>query len=171
MDLTFNVNTDERGVSPVIGVILMVAITVILAAVIGAFVLNLGSNLGQTGPSTQLSVSDASDNYDGSSDSALAEISHKGGDQVKASDLKIVITTPSDTTITLDPPSTASDGLKAFDQPSTSGNAASSLSVGNSWYIVSTGSNSPPTATGEYDIQVVHKPSQSILIDTTVTVN
>jgi archaeal flagellin N-terminal-like domain len=33
---------DDRGVSPVIGVILMVAITVILAAVIAAFVLDLG---------------------------------------------------------------------------------------------------------------------------------
>jgi flagellin-like protein len=33
----------DRGVSPVIGVILMVAITVILAAVIGTFVLGLGS--------------------------------------------------------------------------------------------------------------------------------
>ncbi len=33
---------DDRGVSPVIGVILMVAITVILAAVIAAFVLGLG---------------------------------------------------------------------------------------------------------------------------------
>ena len=35
----------DRGVSPVIGVILMVAITVILAAVIAAFVLDLGSGL------------------------------------------------------------------------------------------------------------------------------
>ncbi|WP_185715500.1 type IV pilin [Halocatena pleomorpha] len=33
---------EERGVSPVIGVIVMVAITVILAAVIGAFVFGLG---------------------------------------------------------------------------------------------------------------------------------
>ena len=33
---------DDSAVSPVIGVILMVAITVILAAVIGSFVLNLG---------------------------------------------------------------------------------------------------------------------------------
>jgi flagellin-like protein len=33
--------TDERAVSPVIAVILMVAITVILAAVIGAFVLDI----------------------------------------------------------------------------------------------------------------------------------
>ncbi|PCR88707.1 type IV pilin [Natrinema ejinorense] len=38
---------EERAVSPVIGVILMVAITVILAAVIAAFVLDLGGSVGQ----------------------------------------------------------------------------------------------------------------------------
>jgi len=38
---------DDRAVSPVIGVILMVAITVILAAVIGTFVLGLGDSLGE----------------------------------------------------------------------------------------------------------------------------
>lgn len=37
----------DAGVSPVIGVILMVAITVILAAVIGTFVLDLGDDLDQ----------------------------------------------------------------------------------------------------------------------------
>ncbi|MCU4743373.1 type IV pilin N-terminal domain-containing protein [Natronoglomus mannanivorans] len=37
-------NEEERAVSPVIGVILMVAITVILAAVIAAFVLDLGQS-------------------------------------------------------------------------------------------------------------------------------
>ena len=40
-------NENERAVSPVIGVILMVAITVILAAVIAAFVLDLGGSVGQ----------------------------------------------------------------------------------------------------------------------------
>ncbi len=39
-------NDEERAVSPVIGVILMVAITVILAAVIAAFVLDLGDDMG-----------------------------------------------------------------------------------------------------------------------------
>ncbi|TYL37238.1 type IV pilin [Natronococcus pandeyae] len=38
---------EDRAVSPVIGVILMVAITVILAAVIAAFVLDMGSGLDQ----------------------------------------------------------------------------------------------------------------------------
>ncbi|NLE28017.1 MAG: type IV pilin [Clostridiaceae bacterium] len=39
---------NEDAVSPVIGVILMVAITVILAAVIAAFVFGMGSNIGTT---------------------------------------------------------------------------------------------------------------------------
>ncbi len=38
---------EDRAVSPVIGVILMVAITVILAAVIGTFVLGLGESVNQ----------------------------------------------------------------------------------------------------------------------------
>ncbi len=40
----------DRGVSPVIGVILMVAITVILAAVIASFVLGLGDQTDETAP-------------------------------------------------------------------------------------------------------------------------
>jgi len=39
---------EEDAVSPVIGVILMVAITVILAAVIGAFVFGMGGNIAKT---------------------------------------------------------------------------------------------------------------------------
>jgi flagellin-like protein len=45
------VEAGNRAVSPVIGVILMVAITVILAAVIGAFVLEIGDQQ-ETAPST-----------------------------------------------------------------------------------------------------------------------
>ena len=43
-----SLTADDRGVSPVIGVILMVAITVILAAVIGTFVLGLGDSIGNS---------------------------------------------------------------------------------------------------------------------------
>jgi len=53
---------DERAVSPVIGVILMVAITVILAAVIAAFVLDIGP--GDPDPNAAVSVSgDVSDEF------------------------------------------------------------------------------------------------------------
>ncbi len=48
MQLT-NILGDDEAVSPVIGVILMVAITVILAAVIGTFVLGLGECIRERG--------------------------------------------------------------------------------------------------------------------------
>ncbi|QUO46824.1 type IV pilin [Halorubrum ruber] len=54
-------NADDRAVSPVIGVILMVAITVILAAVIGTFVLGLGDQLGDTAPQASFSVESVND--------------------------------------------------------------------------------------------------------------
>ena len=70
--------TEERAVSPVIGVILMVAITVILAAVIGAFVLGLG---GETQETPQVSLSFSQDGSD-------VTVSHRGGDGVPFDDLE-----------------------------------------------------------------------------------
>jgi len=60
-------NEEERAVSPVIGVILMVAITVILAAVIAAFVLDMGSNQSasaQAGLEISNDTDNADDDYD-----------------------------------------------------------------------------------------------------------
>ena len=64
----------ERAVSPVIGVILMVAITVILAAVIGVFVLGLADDLGE-------SPTQATLDFDVNDDNVLI-ISHQGGDSL-----------------------------------------------------------------------------------------
>jgi len=47
--------SDDDAVSPVIGVILMVAITVILAAVIATFVLGLGDQVSNTAPQASFS--------------------------------------------------------------------------------------------------------------------
>ena len=65
---------DERAVSPVIGVILMVAITVILAAVIAAFVLDIGP-----GDSTLSATSDISEVEVGSDPAIEVEIASGGG--------------------------------------------------------------------------------------------
>jgi len=54
-------------VSPVIGVILMVAITVILAAVIGTFVLGLGEQVQDTSPNAQFTT-EFSEGNSGSND-------------------------------------------------------------------------------------------------------
>ena len=69
--------TEDRAVSPVIGVILMVAITVILAAVIGTFVLGLGQNV-QSTPSASFDFDFASNNS--------VNITHNGGDTISSED-------------------------------------------------------------------------------------
>jgi flagellin-like protein len=68
--------TDDEAVSPVIGVILMVAITVILAAVIGTFVLGLGDQVQSTSPqaSFNFDYTDSSPDY--------IEVVHDGGDSI-----------------------------------------------------------------------------------------
>jgi len=76
--------TEDRAVSPVIGVILMVAITVILAAVIGAFVLNLGQGIGQTAPQATFEIN--STNLQGSDN---ATITHTAGDSIEKSNLYV----------------------------------------------------------------------------------
>jgi flagellin-like protein len=68
---------DKRGVSPVIGVVLMVAVVVILAAVIGAFVLGLGGNQAAA-PQASFSVNGNSIVYEGGDNINGANISVNG---------------------------------------------------------------------------------------------
>jgi len=71
----------ERAVSPVIGVILMVSITVILAAVIGVFVLEFGSSVSDSPPTVKFDMTVDSDNN--------AKILHEGGDVFEADSVSI----------------------------------------------------------------------------------
>jgi len=80
MSKSTSMTNDNRAVSPVIGVILMVAITVILAAVIGGFVLGLGGDL-QSAPQAQISIEADAGN------AGSIVISHDGGDSMTSSDL------------------------------------------------------------------------------------
>lgn len=87
MDSRF-VGRDDRAVSPVIGVILMVAITVILAAVIGAFVFGLGDQIQETTPNAQVSITGAN-----AGDTSVT-IAHNGGDrftQANTNELRLTI--------------------------------------------------------------------------------
>jgi flagellin-like protein len=82
---------DDDAVSPVIGVILMVAITVILAAVIGTFVLGLGEQVQSTSPQASFSFDYTQDFAQGSSNDNL-EITHDSGDKVDGSNLELAQT-------------------------------------------------------------------------------
>ena len=77
----------DRGVSPVIGVILMVAITVILAAVIGAFVLGLGDQVSNNAPQASFSF-----DFDGEN----VTVTHTGGDDITNSSVYVTNTTKPD---------------------------------------------------------------------------
>jgi len=74
--------TDDDAVSPVIGVILMVAITVILAAVIATFVLGLGDQVSDSNPQASFSFS-----YESSSGDLT--ITHDGGAGIDPANLKL----------------------------------------------------------------------------------
>jgi len=79
------ISDDNRGVSPVIGVILMVAITVILAAVIGTFVLGLGDSLSQA-PQAQLDAELTDSDGDGDNEIVL---NHNGGDALSWGEIRV----------------------------------------------------------------------------------
>ena len=89
---------DDDAVSPVIGVILMVAITVILAAVIGTFVLGLGEQVQSTSPqaSFNFELDQSTDptnselaNGTTDSDDGVLDITHETGDSVDSARLSV----------------------------------------------------------------------------------
>jgi flagellin-like protein len=96
MQLT-NLIQDDDAVSPVIGVILMVAITVILAAVIGTFVLGLGGSVQQNAPQASFtfdydqsaSGADGWGNSIPGSNGGLLNITHDGGDSVESDRMSV----------------------------------------------------------------------------------
>lgn len=83
MNLKSAFQDNERAVSPVIGVILMVAITVILAAVIGTFVLGLGDSIGNNAPTAQLNAD--------LNNSDTVTVEHRGGDSLEGENLQVII--------------------------------------------------------------------------------
>jgi len=163
--ITERLNSNDRAVSPVIGVILMVAITVILAAVIGTFVLDLGQSAGQSAPSASLQVTtDAGDH--------LIEISHKGGDPLVAANSRLIITNET------------GSGSLTFE----GGADPDNFGVGNTVVVNTTlnGANgnvtpgtwdSMPNATNEfelvsgntYSVQIIDLDSQRVVYETTLT--
>ncbi|MFC6974730.1 type IV pilin [Halomicroarcula sp. GCM10025709] len=79
-----NLFTDDDAVSPVIGVILMVAVTVILATVIASAVLGLGQTRSATMPQASLSVS--------VTDGDNVTVAHDGGDSIAIERVSVTTT-------------------------------------------------------------------------------
>ena len=139
--------TEERAVSPVIGVILMVAITVILAAVIGAFVLGIGGEQNAT-PSASISL-DADVDDDDLSDSTI-EIVHNGGQTLELDDFQLSI----NGTIEVDPVSGAT-------------NDGDTLSSGQSFTIEDGDLDTSEAIDDDASLRFIHEPSGGVVASAT----
>jgi flagellin-like protein len=173
---------DDRGVSPVIGVILMVAITVILAAVIGTFVLGLGNEVSETAPTASMGFADASDAYEPSDASGDAKdlfvVSHNNGDKLQAADVKIVIREASTdaTKATWNSGSWSGSWTVAnLDQPTIGGDnfgpgaTVEEFSVGDSIVLATSDDDNLGAADDtSFKVQLIHKPSDTTVASGTV---
>ncbi len=140
---------DQRGVSPVIGVILMVAITVVMGAVVAGFVYGY---LGTTSraPNVGLSV------IDDPTDNTSLLVKHSGGESIGVNEWKASVTSGKES---------------SADFTSQTETGAVAISTGTTLdvdYLTSDGSTA--ITTGWYHIVAVHKSSDAILLDTNVLV-
>lgn len=133
---------DDRAVSPVIGVILMVAITVILAAVIGTFVLGLGNQVSEASPQAQFTFDQSGA---AGTTGANVTITHDGGDAIESSNLGVKVA-GSDATMSTAFSGTVSAGVSATAD-------VSGESPGDELRVVWSSSSSDETATiGAYTL-------------------
>lgn len=161
---------NEEAVSPVIGVILMVAITVILAAVIAAFVFGLGGSQ-SAAPTASIVAANNPDTvtYD-------LKIQHKGGDLLKGGDwkLSVVSATGTNTAPNFVISAMGSDlsvGAQIGIANMTTGCSGTVMNctLNNASFSIDAPNN--PMETGKkYDVKLVHIPSNAMLIDQVVEV-
>ena len=184
---------DTRAASSVIGVILVVALTVILGAFVGTFVLGLDNPLREPAPVVSLSAADSSANAPpprGPTNGAItnwAEISHNSGEAIRANEVKILVKNSGGTTVaTLEQSNSysyfesdndANDYLRLYNDSSQSSavDTTSTLAAGETWYIAVDNARYKAGVfafpDGQYTIVMVHKPSQSIIAQSKVTIS
>lgn len=142
-------DTDDRAVSPVIGVILMVAITVILAAVIGTFVLGLGDQLNDAAPQASFTVDEVTVNS--TTNEVNVSITKTGGQDLNPSQISVSI-----------------DGTR-------SGTVESNSTVTDPWQSGTTAVVGPIgsgySSGNTVEVRLIHDPSGNVIFEETTTVS
>lgn len=94
----------DPAVSPVVGVVLMVAITVMLAATIGSFVIGMGATIDRTPPYADLIAQDAPERFldNSSGRRGFIQVHHDGGDTLTVDNLQLVIREASTNNVVLE---------------------------------------------------------------------
>ncbi len=150
----------DRAVSPVIGVILMVGITVVLAAVTGAFVLDMTNSAGETSPQVSLSVS--------ADDPNSITIEHTGGDSLNSSSTRLIVNAGGTTTFD----ATEGDVLSVGEEATITLNASSDTVAwgSDSTTYNATGGGAGTFSSGdELTITIIDTETQQQIYETTVT--
>ena len=138
---------DQRGVSPVIGVILMVAITVVMGAVVAGFAYGYLGNTPKA-PNIALSV------IDNPTDQTSVLVKHSGGENIGANEWKGSLTAGKESSANF----TLQTQLGAY-----------AISTGTILDVTKDTDNTSIT-TGWYHFVAVHVGSDAILLDTNVLV-
>ncbi|MEF8828838.1 MAG: type IV pilin N-terminal domain-containing protein [Haloarcula sp.] len=84
----------RRGVSPVLGVVLLLSITVLLAATVGGFALDATADMDQRTPTVARSTGTFVTGPSGECGANTVSIRHVGGDPVPADELEIAVALP-----------------------------------------------------------------------------
>ncbi len=138
---------DQRGVSPVIGVILMVAITVVMGAVVAGFAYGYLGNTPKA-PNIALSV------IDDPTDQNSVLVKHNGGENMGVNEWKGSVTAGKESSANF----TLQTQLGAH-----------AISTGTTLHVT-TDTNNTTITTGWYHFVAVHVGSDAILLDTNVLV-
>ena len=151
---------NEEAVSPVIGVILMVAITVILAAVIAVFVFGFGSSESK-GPTTSIRVSPNLETINVMD----IKIQHNGGDRLVSGDWHLSIVPVGQPPIFRASSSDFGVGDMIITTNVTDGTGNYSVTKSGVYSV-------PPSqqfiSGGKYDVKIVGYPFETLVLDTEI---
>jgi flagellin-like protein len=154
---------NDVAVSPVIGVILMVAITVILATVIAAFVFDFTADRPTNRPTSAIKV----ENVPETSGIIDLRIQHSGGDRLASGQWKLSIVPAGNSPVFRDSSTDFSVGDQIITYNLTSGTGNYTV-TNNVVYTDGTAGNL--TSGGKYDVKIIVYPLKAMVLDTVVEV-
>jgi len=157
------IKTNENAVSPVIGVILMVAITIILATVIAAFIFGFSADRSNGRPTTAIKVENVPETI-GVID---LRIQHSGGDKLLSGQWKLSIVPAGETPVYKDSSTDLGVGNQIITSNMTKGTG--NYTVTNT-SVYTDGIPGNLTAGRKYDVKIIVYPFKVLVLDTNVEV-
>jgi flagellin-like protein len=154
---------NDAAVSPVIGVILMVAITVILATVIAAFVFSFSADRPTNRPTSAFKV----ENVPATTEIIDLRIQHSGGDSLVSGQWKLSIVPVGDPPVYRDSSTDFNVGDQIITYNLTSGTGNYTVK-NNAVYTDGTAGNL--TSGRKYDVKIIVYPLKAMVLDTVVEV-